>query len=352
MILLSYNVRGVGNVAKRKVIREVVCRNHVEFLCLQETKLQNIDRRLCAQLWGDSDFDWKAVAAENRGRCVIVNVYAPCTAVEKRALWENIIAWRQTCPEDAWCLAGDFNAVRSEAERRGCTGTVSSQRREMLDFNDFIDSLEMLDIPLAGRKFTWRRLNNQAQSRIDRFFISAGWNVLWANCSQVVLNRDISDHCPLLMKQCFQNWGPKPFRVLNCWLQDPRLSAVVDSTWKGLSVNGWGAFALKEKLKGLKGSLKQWNKDVFGDLKFRREVAVQKINDLDVKEEEGGLTHEEVELRKVLLNEFWAVLKFHESLLCQKARSKWVAEGDQNTSFFHSTINWKRRANSSGFDDR
>ncbi|XP_057432142.1 uncharacterized protein LOC130724891 [Lotus japonicus] len=28
------------------------------------------------------------------------------------------------------------------------------------------------------------------------------------------------------------------------------------------------------------------------------------------------------------------------------SRSKWIAEGDQNTGFFHASINWKRRANS------
>ncbi|XP_057432140.1 uncharacterized protein LOC130724887 [Lotus japonicus] len=172
--------------------------------------------------------------------------------------------------------------------------------------------MDLLDIPLAGRKFTWQRLNNRARSRIDRFLVSSEWNSCWNNCSQLVLNRDISDHCPLLLRQCFQNWGPKPFRVLNCWLQDPRITGVVDSFWKEATVNGWGAYVLKEKLKRLKGKLKQWNRDVFGDLKLRWERAVQLINELDAIEEEEGPSQADVEERKELLNEFWAVLKHHE----------------------------------------
>ncbi|XP_057450692.1 uncharacterized protein LOC130742609 [Lotus japonicus] len=113
-----------------------------------------------------------------------------------------------------------------------------------------------------------------------------------------------------------------------------------------MHVTGTGIYVLKEKLKGLKGDLWKRNKDNFGDLRSRREVAVSKLNELDVKEEEMGLTDEEEATQKKLLTKLWSVLKYPESLLCQKARSKWMAEGDQNTSFFHSTINWKRRANS------
>lgn len=248
MKILSYNVRGLGGSGKRRIIRELVCQNHVEFLCLQETKIQNTDSRVCLQVWGDSDFEWKAIQAENRSggilcvwkknlfvlessvegpgylgliglwgndqqRCVIVNIYSGCSIAEKRALWSALISWRCSCHVDAWCLVGDFNAVRNADERRGSSGTLNSQRLEMREFNDFIYEMELLDLPLAGRKFTWRRPNNQAKSRIDRYIVSAEWNVLWPNCSQLVLDRNISDHSPLLLRQSFQNWGPKPFRV-------------------------------------------------------------------------------------------------------------------------------------------
>lgn len=75
----------------------------------------------------------------------------------------------------------------------------------MQDFNDFIAAMELFDIPLAGRKFTWRRPNNQAQSRLDRFVTSTEWNSIWPDFSQLVLDRDISDHSALLLRQAFQN---------------------------------------------------------------------------------------------------------------------------------------------------
>ncbi|XP_057451987.1 uncharacterized protein LOC130743775 [Lotus japonicus] len=302
MKILSFNVRGLGVGEKRSVIREVVNQNYVEMLCIQETKVQSVDRRLCFLLWGDSDFDWRAIPAVNSAggllciwnakafaveevvqgggflglvgvwtanhhRCVIVNIYFACGLADKRALWSSLLEWRQQCQDPSWCLLGDFNAVRYEDKRRGVAGVLPCQRREMAEFNLFIDNMELLDLPLAGRKFTWRRPNNQAHSRIDRFLVSKEWCDAWPNCSQLVLNRDISDHSPLLLRQSFQDWGPKPFRVLNCWLDDHRLRPFVEQTWAGLRVRGWGAFVLKEKVKGLKGSLKDWNSQVFGDMK-------------------------------------------------------------------------------------
>ncbi|XP_057452303.1 uncharacterized protein LOC130744130 [Lotus japonicus] len=146
--------------------------------------------------------------------------------------------------------------------------------------------MELLDIQLHGRRFTWSRPNGQARSRLDRFLVSESWLERWPNCSQLVLDRDVSDHCPILMRRV-----------------------------QGLSAG----HVLKEKLKRLKSELKRWNSEVFGDLRLKRAETVQKINELDRKEEEGGLSTEEL---------------------------GWIKEGDQNSRFFHSTINWRRKANS------
>ncbi|XP_057443779.1 uncharacterized protein LOC130735927 [Lotus japonicus] len=284
--------------------------------------------------WGDHD-------------CVVVNVYSPCSLEEKRQLWDELLTWKRQSSIACWCLLGDFNAVRSAEERVGVLANTNAYVWETAQFNEFIHDMELFDISLHGRKFTWLRPNGHARSRLDRFLVSDSWMGTWPNCSQLVLDRTVSDHCPVLMRRIFQNWGPKLFRVLNCWLEDPRFPRHVERVWSELAVQGWSAgHILKEKLKSLRGNLKQWNQEVFGDLRDKRNAAVQKLNELDLKEEQLGLTPDEIIQRSSLLLEFWTVVKLHESLLCQKSRSKWVKEGDQNSKFFHSTINWRRKTNS------
>lgn len=72
-------------------------------------------------------------------------------------------------------------------------------------------------VPCVGRKYTWYRPNGKAKSRLDRFLVSADWfNKCQDNC-QFILQRNFSDHCPILLRSSNVVWGPKPFRVLDCW---------------------------------------------------------------------------------------------------------------------------------------
>lgn len=199
MKILSYNVRGLGSTAKRKTIRDLVSKEQVDMLCIQETKLQLVDQRICAQVWGDSELEWQAIPAENRGggilcvwkrgifnmtdciikpgfigligtwgdmteASVIANVYSSCRLEDKRTMWRDLLEWKEHCPVTIWCLCGDFNSVRSEEERSGVSMNSGPQRREMAEFNRFIEEMGVLDIPLSGRKFTWYRPNGQAKS--------------------------------------------------------------------------------------------------------------------------------------------------------------------------------------------
>ncbi|XP_057421573.1 uncharacterized protein LOC130715485 isoform X1 [Lotus japonicus] len=188
--------------------------------------------------------------------CAMLNVYAPCDRVGKRQLWSRLVELKINIHYDLWCVAGDFIVVRSSSERRGVGANSQQHRSESVEFNDFIDEMELLDIPLLGRKFTWVRPNGLQMSRLDRFLISPGWLNRWPDYVQEVLQRDISDHCPLLFKRVNQNWGPKPFRVVNCWFDDPRFQAFVGDSWREIQVEGRGIIALKEKLKTLKLKLK------------------------------------------------------------------------------------------------
>lgn len=96
----------------------------------------------------------------------------------------------------------------------------------------------------------------------------------WGNLSQWAVARTVSDHCPLILKELGVDWGPKPFRVLDCWHDHPDFSHFVRSTWESLQISGWAGFTLKEKLKQLKIALKEWNNTVFGNLDVNIEKSV------------------------------------------------------------------------------
>lgn len=168
-------------------------------------------------------------------------------------MWADLKMSKSGFGKGAWCLMGDFNVVKNHGERRGVA--TQEHRAEIQGFSQFIDDMELIDIPVYGRKFTWYKSDGSAMSRLDRFLVSDEWIDSWSNSSQWIMDRDISDHCPIILKTAKSNWGPKPFRFNNCWLHQRGFNEMVKKMWEGIEVEGWAAFVLKEKLKSVKVKL-------------------------------------------------------------------------------------------------
>lgn len=50
-----------------------------------------------------------------------------------------------------WCVGGDLNVIWYPGERLG----ASTMTRHMQQFNEFIQELDLVDLPLQGATFTW-----------------------------------------------------------------------------------------------------------------------------------------------------------------------------------------------------
>ncbi|GLT28935.1 hypothetical protein SLA2020_038370 [Shorea laevis] len=365
MKLLSYNVRGFGSNVKRKAVRSLVRKEGINFACFQETKIEYIDQDICLSIWGQGNFDWvyKASVGKSGGllcvwdndvfvkdtvveipgalaiygmwgvkkqKCCIVNVYASCNRNERVETWTELQKMIEE-GEGFWCIAGDFNSVRSEEERRG--RSEHSHYRE--DLNDFIESAELNDLPLTRRKFTWYKSDGSAMSRLDRFLLSDDLLNFWGECCQIGLNRSISDHCPVILKKVDSDWGPKPFRVLNCWDQHPDFIETVENIWKTTEVRGWKGYVCKEKFKHLRYNLKKWNTEVFGNFEHQIIEAEAKIREVDDKNEHTGVTEEDILSRREGFSELWAAWHRREVAWKQKSKLDWVQQGDVNSKLFH-----------------
>jgi exonuclease III len=66
MITSSFNIRGLGGRVKRRRIRELVRREKVEVLAIQETKLSSVNGDFCRKLWGGENVAWKCNPALGR----------------------------------------------------------------------------------------------------------------------------------------------------------------------------------------------------------------------------------------------------------------------------------------------
>ena len=379
MNIISYNIRGLGRGVKWAAIRRMVRQEHVDMICIQETKRESVDKLLCQSLWGDVGVSWELQPANNtaggilclwseqtfklqtkvvgsgfiflRGEWVkeaqqisVLSIYSPCEIQSKRLLWDQIKQLKQSFLGDLWCILGDFNSIRDINERFGLCQRGSGIN-EIKEFNEWIEDLEMVEPPWMGRQFTWFRPNGTSRSKLDRFLLSPEWLDRWPTTIQSTLPRNFSDHCPILLRSSSVDWGPKPFRILDCWMLDKSFKDTVSKCWTSSQIAGWGGYALKEKIKSLKQALKKWNKDHFGDTFKRVKRFEEELNKLEEETSHRQLTTHEGMHLKHLQEALWTAAQTHESLLRQKARVRWLKQGDCNSRYFHLMMNATRRNN-------
>lgn len=215
MIVGTFNVRGLGGRIKKRRVREVISSNHLDFVALQETKLEVVFEALVFYLWGNTFCEWSffpsvgnsggmlSIWCKFRGkpvfsfvgssflgvclewgvsisRCYLVNVYSGCALRDKRAMWTDLQRAKRSFGGDIWCVLGYFNSVLSSDERVGVSPVAGRRaHQEMGEFGGVITSLELIDLPLLGRRYMWFKPHRIAMSRLDRILISEGWWDLW-----------------------------------------------------------------------------------------------------------------------------------------------------------------------------
>ncbi|XP_071740453.1 uncharacterized protein [Rutidosis leptorrhynchoides] len=151
------------------------------------------------------------------------------------------------------CFLGDFNSVCKEEERF----RENIHPAELINFNNFILSANLIDQPLSNDEFTWEGPEGK-QSRIDRILVNETWLHLFPESILIAGNPKSSDHKPIIWGKKIQDWGPKPFRFNNLWLEHNGFLEMCSQQWSSMDHVGWNAFVLMKKLWSLKGELWLW----------------------------------------------------------------------------------------------
>ncbi|XP_016195691.1 uncharacterized protein LOC107636712 [Arachis ipaensis] len=114
-------------------------------------------------------------------------------------------------------IAGDFNAITSQAEKEG-GGQKSATT--IATFTNFIDSNELVDIGMVGCPFTWtnrRQGEDLGKERLDHYLVKMGWKLKFPNAVVHRLTESGSDHAPILMETEPQSWHSKRVRRNKIW---------------------------------------------------------------------------------------------------------------------------------------
>ncbi|KAK3219916.1 hypothetical protein Dsin_013886 [Dipteronia sinensis] len=180
-------------------------------------------------------------------RMLVTFVYAKCSYVKRRELWRHLE--ESQVSDYPWLVLGDFNVIRTGAER---IGGNPRPLLSMIEFNDCLHQCGLFDLLNTGQRMSWCNGHeglSRSWAKLDRVLISNAFSTLFGSAHFKYLSRKSSDHCP--------------FRFLNMWRShDLFLSCVEDAWIRNDSASGLLKFTIR--LKRTKVALRAWNKNVFG----------------------------------------------------------------------------------------
>ncbi|XP_016169513.1 uncharacterized protein LOC107612220 [Arachis ipaensis] len=229
---------------------------------------------------------------------------------------------------------GDFNEIVRVEERKG----ADSLSRSAEEFKEWIQDMQLVDLPLTDRKFTWFR--GRSCSRLDRAMVSVEWLEEFPEIRLKGGPRGLSDHCPIIVEENIRRGGPRPFRSLDSWFTHEGFLRMVKEEWKGL-----GEMQFTDKLKALMVPLGKWHKDNFREMDNKIQRLEEEIRKVDELVGNGVYDGTMEARRKALVTccERWYVRK--EVHWKQMSRSRQAKDMDKNTRYFHNIAFARRRNN-------
>jgi hypothetical protein len=240
-----------------------------------------------------------------------------------------------------WILMGDFNLIRSPENRNRGGG----DNNIMLLFNSIIQHLDLEEIPLKGRAFSWSNMQlDPLLEKLDWIFTSSEWTSTYPDTMAIPLAKLSSDHIPIQVKIGNAITRANIFRFEEFWLDIDGFGELVASNWlnKGLYRNL--AQDIVARFKNLRQAIKKWSRNL---------SQLNKIitNCCYVTAVFDGL--EDQRPLSIIENNFRAALKKHTLNLLEaqrkywrkRANIRWAKLGDENTKFFHAVATRNYRHN-------
>ncbi|XP_019170974.1 PREDICTED: uncharacterized protein LOC109166477 [Ipomoea nil] len=236
-----------------------------------------------------------------------------------------------------WLVAGDFNDLTSQSEKRG----IHPHPNSLLEgFTQALEDCSLFDIGMRGRRFTWERwkgTSDWVEERLDRAVAVAEWCTLFPQAT--VYNHEVitSDHTAIYIELEGPRISRQQRRFLfeNAWLKEIGCKDVVLNSWYATMGD-----AIPSRLNHCGEVLRRWGGNYAKRLQTEIQYIQHRLVGLRDRRDTQSLSlfRELDERMRALfdqLNVFWR----------QRAKQHWLRHGDRNTRFFHLYASARKRKN-------
>jgi hypothetical protein len=208
-------------------------------------------------------------------------IYGPHQEADKAAFLNELREVRSLC-RGPWMLAGDFNMIYSVEDKNN----DNVNRAMMGRFRPLVNDLELKEIPLIGRRYTW---SNERESptlvKLDRVLCTGDWEDICPECLLHSHASEISDHCPLLLGLKDGMKSKRRFHLESFWSKLPGFMDTVYISWSQPVRNVCPLERISIKLKRLAKALQSWSAKNVGHVKTQLALAREVLHRLEVAQD-------------------------------------------------------------------
>jgi hypothetical protein len=239
-------------------------------------------------------------------------------------------------------VAGDFNLIVDPQDKN--QGVL--HRRMMGRFRRTLANLDLKEVYLNGRRFTWS--NERAEptmEKLNRVFTTVDWEELFPDAFLSALSSGPSDHCPLVLSLAPDLHRGRRFQFQSFWPKVDGFQEVVREVWTSQPYEPNPFKRLDQKLRATAKRLASWSSKFVGNVKMQILMATELILRFDIAMESRSLSPHERALRRMLKKKLLGLASLERTIARQRSRILWLREGDACTRFFHLHASHRRRKN-------
>jgi exonuclease III len=317
---IFWNYNGLRDQTKPRFLFEASKEHMLDFIALLETKRSDFNSNELSHFCANKNFVWECAPPNGRSGGILIGfnpdkfevldilqgnfclkfklhnledsfewsfvaVYGAAQNSFKENFLSELVRMCDTM-DKPMLVGGDFNIIRSLDEKNN---NRYSDRRPSL-FNAVINSLNLRELELLGRQFTWAN-NLQAPTfeKLDRILVSMEWEMQFPQATVTALPRAISDHTPLLLHTGISS-QPKAnsFKIELSWLFKDGFHGKVIEVWQCESQGSTSIEIWQNKIRSLRRYLRGWAKNMNGTYKKEKNDILIKIDQLDKKSQNNN----------------------------------------------------------------
>jgi hypothetical protein len=195
----------------------------------------------------------------------LVLVYGPAQGEHKERFLAELV---NMCSHEnlPLLIGGDYNILRHPSEKNN----DRYEERWPFLFNAIIDGLNLRELEMSGRKYTWA--NNLAAptfEKLVRILMTTEWEEKFPLSTVQALSREILDHTPLLLKSGDDTTrSSQPmFKFETRWLLRDGFIDMIRVIWSNTSSRGTPMEEWQGKIRRVRQYLRGWAKHTSGQYK-------------------------------------------------------------------------------------